>query len=137
MERSCGGIIVNGKRYLLIKYGHGHWGFVKGHVERGETAEETFFREAEEETGLSRAHLRISEDFREKIHYFYKREGRTVYKEVLYLLAESSTADVTLSHEHTDYRWLPYEEALEQVTYEKDRNVLKKAHAFLKKKQKD
>ena len=136
MERSCGGIIVNGDTYLLIRYGHGHWGFVKGHVERGETFEETFFREAEEETGLAKSNLRIMDGFREKIHYFYRKEGRTVYKEVLYLLAESSTTHVTLSHEHTEYRWMPYEEALEQVTYEKDRNVLKKAHAFLQKKKK-
>lgn len=131
MERSCGGIIVHKNTYLLIRYGHGHWGFVKGHVERNESCEETFFREAEEEAGIAQSNLRIIEGFRETIHYFYRKEGRTIYKEVVYLLAESATADVQLSHEHTDYRWLPYEEALEQVTYEKDRNVLRRAHVFL------
>ncbi|HHF56026.1 MAG TPA: diadenosine tetraphosphate hydrolase, partial [Thermoplasmatales archaeon] len=30
VERSCGGVIFKDKKYLLLKYGWGHWGFVKG-----------------------------------------------------------------------------------------------------------
>jgi len=134
VERSCGGVIFKDKKYLLLKYGWGHWGFVKGNIEKGESLEETFFREAEEEAGLKKENLKILEGFMEKISYFYKREGKTIYKEVIYLLAESNTYDVKLSHEHTDFAWLDYENALRRITYENDRNVLRKAHLFLKRR---
>ncbi|HHF55760.1 MAG TPA: NUDIX domain-containing protein [Thermoplasmatales archaeon] len=134
VERSCGGVIFREGKYLLLKYGWGHWGFVKGNIEKGESLEETFFREAEEEAGLKKENLKILEGFMEKISYFYKREGKTIYKEVIYLLAESNTYDVKLSHEHTDFAWLDYENALRRITYENDRNVLRKAHLFLKRR---
>lgn len=132
VERSCGGVIFKDKKYLLLKYEWGHWGFVKGNIEKGESLEETFLREAEEEAGLRKKDLEIIYGFREKINYFYKKEGKTIFKEVIYLLAESKTFDVKLSYEHTDYAWLSYEEAYEKITYKNDRSVLEKAHEFLK-----
>ena len=133
MERSCGAVIFHENLYLLLKYGWGHWGFVKGNIEKGEDLLSTFFREAEEEAGLKRENLKIIEGFKEKISYFYKKEGRTIFKIVIYLLAESNTTDVRLSYEHTDYAWLPFEDALQRITYDGDKNVLRKAHEFLKK----
>ena len=57
-EVSSGGVVfrrlAEGTRYLLILDGHGNWGFPKGHVENGESAEEAARREIEEETGLAR-----------------------------------------------------------------------------------
>jgi len=131
MERSCGAVIFHGDKYLLLKYGWGHWGFVKGHVERGESEEETLWRETEEETGIKREHLKIMDGFREKISYFYSRDGKRIYKEVIYFLVESDTTEVKLSYEHTAYTWLRYEEALKRLTFENDRNVLRRANEFL------
>ena len=56
-ESSCGAVIfhdIKGEvRYLLIKNKRSaHWGFPKGHIERGETKEQTALREVQEETGL-------------------------------------------------------------------------------------
>ncbi len=133
VERSCGAVIFKDGKYLLLKYEWGHWGFVKGNIEKGESLEKTFLREAEEEAGLKKEDLEIIYGFREKINYFYRKEGKTIYKEVIYLLAESKTFDVKLSYEHTAYKWLSYEEALEKITHENDRKVLEKAHQFLKK----
>jgi len=134
MEKSCGAVIFKDGKYLLLKYGWGHWGFVKGHIEEGENIEETLFREAEEEAGIKRDDLILIDGFREKISYFYTKDGRRIYKEVIYLLAESKTFDVRLSYEHTAYEWLDYENALKKITYENDRSVLRKAHEFLKEK---
>ena len=134
VEKSCGAVIFYGNEYLLLKYGWGHWGFVKGNIEKGETMEETLFREAEEEAGLRRENLKIINGFKEKISYFYKKEGKTIFKVVVYLLAESNTKDVKLSYEHTDYAWLPFEDALQRITHEGDKNILRKAHEFLNKK---
>ena len=57
-EKSCGGIVYRkfhgNTEILLIKHvKSGYWSFPKGHVENGETEEETAKREIKEETGLS------------------------------------------------------------------------------------
>ena len=49
-EKSCGCIIINKNKVLLIKQTKGHWGFPKGHVEKDETEIETAIREVKEET---------------------------------------------------------------------------------------
>ena len=51
-EKSCGCIIINKNKVLLIKQTKGHWGFPKGHVEKNETEIETAIREVKEETNL-------------------------------------------------------------------------------------
>lgn len=135
-ETSAGAIIyrIDGKKpkYLLLHYGSGHWDFVKGHIEGKETEEQTLRREAAEESGL--ADLRIIPGFMEKISYFYRKEGKTVPKDVIFLLAETATAekDVKLSFEHSGYKWLEIEEAVKKVTYDSSREVLKKADKFLR-----
>ena len=55
-EKSAGAVIFrmeNGEPYyLLLRYYSGHWEFAKGHIEEGESNEETVKREIEEETGI-------------------------------------------------------------------------------------
>ena len=51
-EKSCGCIIIEDKKVLLIKQTNGVWGFPKGHVEENETELQTAEREVKEETGL-------------------------------------------------------------------------------------
>ena len=56
-EKSCGGIVYRkfhgNTEILLIKHiKSGYWSFPKGHVENGETEEETAKREIKEETGI-------------------------------------------------------------------------------------
>ncbi len=136
-ETSAGAIIYridkkSGKpKYLLLHYGRGHWDFVKGHIEGKETEEETMLREAREESG--RTDLKIIPGFREKISYFFKRDGKTIPKDVIFLLAETKAAesDVKLSFEHSEYAWLEIGEAVKKVTYNSSRQVLKKADRFL------
>jgi bis(5'-nucleosidyl)-tetraphosphatase len=132
-EISAGAVIFriedNEPIYLLLHYGSGHWDFVKGHIEKGETELQTVVRETEEETGIT--DLKFIDGFRERIKYFFHRGKEIVYKEVIFYLAETKTAKVRLSHEHVGYVWLPYKEALEMLTFENAKNVLKKAHKFL------
>ena len=52
-EKACGCIISQNNKILLIRQMSGMWGFPKGHVEEGETEEQTAKREVKEETGLS------------------------------------------------------------------------------------
>ncbi len=127
-EESCGAVIYCDDEFLLLHYGAGHWGFPKGNRERGETKLETAIREIEEETGLKNLEFT---DFEKKINYFYKRDGKTVYKTVTYFLAKSKTKKVVLSWEHIGFEWVPYEKAVEKLTYQNAREVLQAAKSYL------
>jgi len=53
-------------------------------------------------------------------------------KVVIYFLAETTGEEVTLSHEHCGYAWAPYEDALQRLTFNTAKDLLTKAHTFLK-----
>jgi len=131
-EKSCGAVVYAKSaeiKYLLLQYEAGHWDFVKGNVEQGESEKETTVRELQEETGIANA--KFVEGFREKIGYFYKRQGSTVYKEVVFFLMESSTVEVKISFEHIGFAWLTYDAAMGKLTFKNARDVLKKARDYL------
>ena len=135
-EISAGAVIFKrteeGPIYFLLHYGSGHWDFVKGHIEKGETEKQTVRRETEEETGIT--DLKIFSDFKQRIRYFFKRGKReTVYKEVIFYLAETTQQTVKISHEHIGFTWLNYEDAMRQLTFENARNILEKANSVLSK----
>ena len=115
--------------YLLLQYEAGHWDFVKGNVEPNESEKDTVLRELKEETGI--VATQTIEGFREKISYFYRRQGSSVSKEVVFFLIEAGTKKVALSFEHIGFEWLNYERALEKLTFKNAKDVLQKAHAFL------
>ena len=133
MEKSCGAVVYrleNGKRmYLLLHYSEGHWDFPKGHVEPDETEEETARREAKEETGI--ADLEFEPLFRETISYFYTKEHRKIYKEVVFFLAKTGVKEAKMSDEHIGYGWLEYGEAQEKLTFKNAKEILKKAETYL------
>jgi bis(5'-nucleosidyl)-tetraphosphatase len=131
-EKSCGAVVFfKGVHvdFLLLQYEAGHWDFVKGNVELNESEKETVFRELQEETGI--VATQIIDGFRERIQYFYRRQGETVQKEVIFYLIEANTEKVQLSFEHVDYSWLSYVEALEKLTFKNAKDVLQKAELFL------
>jgi len=132
-ESSAGAVVFRkGKEteYLLLHYEEGHWDFPKGNIEEGETDEDTIKREIKEETSID--DIAIIKEFKEKIHYFYKLNGELVSKEVVFHLAETKKDKIKLSFEHIDYKWVNFEEALEQLTFKNAKNVLKKADGFLR-----
>ena len=120
----------DGNRFLLLNYPTGHWDFVKGKIEQGETLHQTAVRETKEETGIS--DLEFVEGFEEKINYNFQFEGELIQKEVIFFLAKTKTDTVNVSHEHLDYTWLDYENALEKVTYQNAKNILSKANKLFR-----
>jgi 8-oxo-dGTP pyrophosphatase MutT (NUDIX family) len=133
-EKSCGAVVyakTSEVKYLLLQYEAGHWDFVKGNVEEGEIESQTTLRELQEETGIADA--RFIDGFKERIGYFYKRRNLTVSKQVIFFLMEAKNMQVKLSFEHVGYEWLPYERALQRLTFKNARDVLQKAYTFLQK----
>ena len=131
-ERSAGAVIFSeDMQFLLLKYSAGHWDFVKGNIEEGETEVEALLREIEEETSIPPSEMELISPFREEIEYFYRRSRDLVHKEVVYYLGKSFTKSVRLSYEHQGYDWLDYEFALGRVTYDNSKLILEKAYRFL------
>ena len=134
-EKSCGAVVFlkkdNETKFLLLNYAAGHWDFVKGNVEPKEAEKQTVTRELQEETGITDA--KFIDGFREPIGYFYRRQGLTVHKEVVFFIMETKTEQVQISFEHIGFIWLDYKHAMEKLTFKNARDVLQKAHDFLKK----
>ncbi|MFA5947761.1 MAG: bis(5'-nucleosyl)-tetraphosphatase [Candidatus Gracilibacteria bacterium] len=133
-EISCGIVIfriVNNERlFLLLHYPGGHWDLVKGHIEKGENEKETASRELLEETGIS--DITYVDGFREEILYEYSKNDSPSLKKVIFFLGLTSEDTIKISHEHRDFTWLTYEEAMTKITYQNAKNILNKAEIFLK-----
>ncbi len=128
-EYSVGAVVYNADQFLTLKYGLGHWGLVKGHKEEGETDKETIIRELKEETGISNA--KIIKGFKERFNYHYKFKGNSFFKTVSCYLIKTNVKEVKLSYEHSDYKWLPYDKAIKEVTFDGPKVLIKKAKEFL------
>ncbi len=88
-------------------------------------------REVFEETGI-RA-LQFIPGFTEKTDFHYTRQGETYHKEVIFFLSETPEKDVSINSpkEHQGFEWLPYDAALERLTFENDKRIIKKAEELL------
>lgn len=121
MEKSCGCIIINDDKVLLIKQTKGHWGFPKGHVEKDETEIETATREVKEETNLDVA---IDENKRYTMKYVTDK-GKL--KEVVLFIAKCVGGEIERQEsEISDIRWLDFDEAFKKITYDNTRELFKK-----------
>ena len=132
-ERSAGAIVfIKDKEslYLLLQYQEKHWDFPKGNIEKGEKDLETVKREIEEETGIK--DVEIISNFKEKIQYYFKFKGDLINKTVIFYLAKTNSKEVKLSFEHIGFEWLPFDKAIEKLTFKNSKEILKKANDFLK-----
>ena len=130
-EKSCGGIIFYKTRQnvkiLLVKNNNGrYWSFPKGHIEDGETEQETAVREIKEETGLD---VTLVNSFREISEYcpFGK-----IRKRVVFFLARAFTDNVKIQEEEIDsYIWVDLQQARKLCSYDNDLRIIDKAETTI------
>ncbi len=119
-EYTAGGVVYrrNGEdiEILMIQDPRGRWSIPKGHVEPGETLEQTAIREITEETGLK--HLKIRDKL-DKLHFFYRKEGKLIFMTNYVYLIEATRYTGELDPEEwiAGIKWFPAKEALEQIEY--------------------
>ena len=65
------------------------------------------------------------------MYYFLRRDGILYFKEVSFCIGETKEKKIKLSFEHTDYKWLNYEDAYKQLIYRNSKRVLRKANRFI------
>ena len=131
-EKSCGAVVFRKSHgnveILLIKHlNGGYWSFPKGHVEAGETEEQTAEREVKEETNID---IIIDNSFREVVTYSPKKD---TMKDVIYFLARAKSYD-TLPRpgEIAQVKWVEIDLAHSVLTYDNDKQLINKAKPIIK-----
>lgn len=120
-EKSCGAVVLDGEKVLVLQQTAGHWGFPKGHVEENETEIETAKREIKEETGIE---VDINSQYRYTEKYS-PAEG--IEKEVIYFIANKLGGEIKPQEEEViQIEWLGFEDALNRLTYQNSKEILKK-----------
>ena len=120
-EKSCGCVIINEGKVLLVKHNKGHWDFPKGHVEEGETEEQTAIREVKEETNID---VEINSKYRYLNNYII--EDKQIEKDVILFVAKPISLEIKAQEEEvSNVKWIDIKEAVEIITYDNSKNILK------------
>lgn len=131
-EKSCGALVYrkhhgNIELLLIRNVNGGRWSFPKGHVESGETEQQTAMREILEETGIQAV---LEGDFRQVITYAPKKN---ITKDVVYFLARATTFDYTpQKNEVSKIKWVEINNTNTMLSYENDRQLVNKAKHIIK-----
>lgn len=129
-EKSCGAVVYKKEEekiyFLIEEMKAGHYSIPKGHVENNETEIETALREIKEETNLE---VNLDSNFREVVSYS-PYEG--CIKDVVFFVAEAKTFDMKEQLiEVTSLKWLEPVDAINILTFDSDKEVLRKALKYL------
>jgi len=131
-EKSCGAVVYKLEndqyKFLIIKQTKGHYSFPKGHVEDNETEIETAIREIKEETNID---VEIDSNFR-VVHTYSPKPN--VMKDVVYFIAKAINFDTHAQFEEvTEIMWLDYDQALQIISYDNSKELLKQSYEYLTK----
>ncbi len=130
-EKSCGAVVLdfqNDRPLVVVEYmKKGHVSLPKGHMEEGETEEETAIREIKEETNLI-AH--IDNVFRHEVSY---APSPGVQKTVVFFLATVDNIPEMKPQEEevSRLRLMGIDYAIDEMTYDTDKEVLHHAASYI------
>jgi 8-oxo-dGTP pyrophosphatase MutT (NUDIX family) len=136
-EFSAGGVVVRGGPEFVVIVptrraadGSRVVALPKGHADAGETPVQAARREVREETGIEAEPVCELGETR----YWYRRDGRTIGKAVRFYLFEYRAGDISDHDEEVEeVRWVSPEGALEELSYDAEREMVELAMAYLEK----
>ena len=97
MERSCGCIIINNNKVLVVKQVNGDYGFPKGHIEAGETEVECAVRETFEEVGLK---VKVDPSLKFSVSYYV--HGNTPKRATYFISFLDDSEDFVIQEEEIE-----------------------------------
>ena len=133
-ETSAGGVVINlaHDKVVLIgrldRRGRLLWSLPKGHIEEGETPEQTAVREVGEETGI------VGEIIRPlgTIDYWFVAENRRIHKTVHHYLLEAAGGELSDEDVEVDeVAWVPLDELGNRLAYAGERRLAETAAGLL------
>lgn len=133
-ETSAGGLVVDRERAAAVVIGRLDrkdrllWSLPKGHIEEGETREETAIREVAEETGVT---ARVLHQLG-SIDYWFIADGRRIHKTVHHFLLEWCNGELSDEDlEVAEVAWVPIAELPERLAYPDERQLVRQAAEYL------
>jgi 8-oxo-dGTP pyrophosphatase MutT (NUDIX family) len=126
---SAGGVIINDDRVLLLdRPSRDEVRLPKGHIDPGETPQETALREVQEETGL--ASLAILDDLGSRVVEFDYKNAH--YQRTEYYFLMRRIGEETFDRPPKDARdfhpiWVHIDEAVDRLTYEAEQDAAQRA----------
>ena len=130
-EFSAGGVVMNAAHEIVVIVptrraadGSRVLALPKGHPDGRESSAEAALREVREEAGVQ---AKVVDSLGE-VRYWYQRGGRRIAKAVEFFLLRYVSGDVAdHDHEVEDARWIPADEAAEMLTYDGEREMVRRA----------
>lgn len=128
-EYSAGGLVFNERGEVAIiarhsRSGHLEWCLPKGHIEKGETPEETAVREVHEETGI----LGEIQGSIATIDYWFTGDTQRVHKLVHHYVLKQVSGELNVlgdpDHEAEDAAWVPFDDLTSVLSYPNERRIV-------------
>lgn len=127
-EYSAGGLVFDslGRVAIIARHsrsGHMEWCLPKGHIEKGETPQQTAVREIQEETGIFGEIV----DSIATIDYWFTGTSQRVHKLVHHFALRYVSGELTVlgdpDHEAEDAMWVNFTELNDVLSYPNERKI--------------
>jgi dATP pyrophosphohydrolase len=125
-----------GIEFLLLKRAEdqiypGVWQMVSGKIKDNEKAYETAVRELKEETGLTPLKIWSAP----KVNSFYSSDSDTINLIPVFAIKIDKTSNVTISKEHSEFKWVSSVEAQKLLAWDGQRKAVKLIEEYFLKEQ--
>ena len=120
-------------KYLLLKRAEGWLDFPKGHIEKGETGTAAAIRETREESGIKIDEKNLIPYFHYDITYRFTYNSVKILKHVrMFMSIVPENTIVKVSDEHRGYVWLNYSDAMGNLNFGNQKDLMQYANSYLK-----